>query len=888
MLRMSGADLSRAKAANDIVLMEEGLAAISSVHSHSQLEVILSMLREVILRPGVIGVEILDLDWRKSFQQFFRVLPESESDQLVFADILHTLVLCVTRNWNHNDRNEETELFQWIFYVLMKRSHPFWVLFDDQCILRNRLWPSLLRFVSTISRLAATSSSCNSGSLNHVIRMLSKALDREAEAEVYELSSLKLILDCLVHTTAASIRLKDGPEVAVIQKLVPKVTGIIVSFGSQKNGSQKGRCVVQSCAQLMCNMMNLVPVLSIPPNWKWLLLLLQYPDPIVRTSGLQCCLITENPELINHIKEVVVDILENPEDVSFVLHQSALLLSQHPHLISSRVLDQVCRIMTGSSIQHNQPLLEALLKLLTSSLSIKELVPVIVEDIIPVLPPIWASGACHPEVKAGVAVLLTRAVLVYPELLSWLLKHPECVSTFAECLLSPHRKLVESSAFYLALLLNSGEHPVHVIHSTLRSSPNLQNVLSLIRTYPDVPSCTSLLLFLQSFLIVASGCPDLSFQLQPDQVALFARWLLPNLPTGSGDPLRKNSIQLLGLVLLFCRETEAETVESVCDFLVKEIKFDQKSVVPIEVAHNLILYNGGCETRLLPAMIDSWKVNSRATPESTNILKHLINFLKLTVVGSGRDSVIFLKLIADYLEEKESNLNPTKINWDLLLLIYDLFLVAVESLECRRIMVKLQCWSTLAHTWHPMHFKKIIDRKQYSISVRITARRATLLSALTVHAEPFLPELTDSNVVRTLMDVAKARANPNVAKSALEILRNMSFTVGYRNALLTNHVVPFWVDFIIHSNRHLAVESKHITPATHQVAQNDNKCSRSSDETLTMAISSLISLAANNMRVKSEIRSLTEAWFQHNPPRIAQPATHFSHLYPILRKLIDL
>ena len=882
--------------------MDEGLAEISGIHSHSQLEGIMSALREVMLRPGVASVEILNLDWQKNLQPFFRVLPESASDQLAFADILHTLVLCLNRN--HSDRKEETELHSWIFYILMRESHPFWILFEDQCVLRNRLWPSLLRFVATISRLVATGYTSSSGSLSHVVRLLSKALDAEAEAEIYELNSLKLILDCLVHTTAASIRLRDPPETNVIQKLLPMATGIVMSFGSQKNGSQKGRCVVQSCAQLLCNIITLAPVVPVSLDWDWLLLLLQYPDAVVRTSGLQCCLIARNSELIDNVKEVVVDLLENPEDVAIVLQQAALLLSQHPHLTSGRMLNQICRIITRPNIWSNQPLLEALLKLLTNLISIRKFVPVIVKDVILTLPSLWVSGDCNPEVKTETAAMLARAVMAHPELLPWLLKHPECVSAFSGCLLSPHRRLVESSAFYLALLLDSGGHSVNVIHSVLRSSPHLQNVLSFIRKYPDVKSCGILLLFLHNLLIAALRVSDLSLRLQPDEVALFTQWLLQNLPARSADPLRKNSIQLLGLVLLFCTEAKAETVESISDFLVKEMKFDRKSSVPIGVAHNLVLFNPGCETRLVPVMIDAWRANCGGASDSSDILKYLVNFLKLTVAASGRDSISLFRLIVDYLEEKESNLNSTKIDWDLIQLIYDLFLVAVESLECRRILVKLRCWSTLAHTWHPIHLKKIINRKQYSVAVQMMARRATILSALTVHTEPFLPELTDSSAVRTLIDVAKSNINADVSKSTLEILRNMSFTSGYRNALLTNHIVPFWTDLITgsdsrrrllaepgtkcnkHANHH-ATETVTSNADIRLVVGNGGIHSEASEETLTVAVSSLISLAANNMRVKSEIRSLMEAWFQRNPPRATEPTTRLSCLYPTLRKLID-
>jgi hypothetical protein len=56
----------------------------------------------------------------------------------------------------------------------------------------------------------------------------------------------------------------------------------------------------------------------------------------------------------------------------------------------------------------------------------------------------------------------------------------------------------------------------------------------------------------------------------------------------------------------------------------------------------------------------------------------------------------------------------------------------------------------------------------------------------------------------------------------------------------------------------------------------------------TVAVTALISLASNNQRVKSDIRSLTEAWFQRNPLLIKNDPTKFQGLCLNLQKLIDV
>jgi len=151
--------------------------------------------------------------------------------------------------------------------------------------------------------------------------------------------------------------------------------------------------------------------------------------------------------------------------------------------------------------------------------------------------------------------------------------------------------------------------------------------------------------------------------------------------------------------------------------------------------------------------------------------------------------------------------------------------------------------------------------------------RARLLSKLLEHPEPTLPDLTDSGAVQTLVDLASLPGSSSISLYALTVLRNMAFYSPYKNTLLsTSSVLPFFV-------RVLTSEGDNNNGKTHK-----------NEEMSMMAITALISLASNNQRVKSELRSITHAWFQRNPIALKDDTSNkkFVELCHKFHKLIDV
>ena len=140
------------------------------------------------------------------------------------------------------------------------------------------------------------------------------------------------------------------------------------------------------------------------------------------------------------------------------------------------------------------------------------------------------------------------------------------------------------------------------------------------------------------------------------------------------------------------------------------------------------------------------------------------------------------------------------------------------------------------------------------------------LSILTYYGEPTLPELLNGKVIQTLMDVSVC-ASSSAQKHALSVLRNMSFQAFYRSAVLSTGCVPHMVRFLTSSSG--AAEDEF---------------------NVRTAVISLMALASNNQRIKCEVRSLADNWFQRNIPPAseidADPQTT-AHLFQRLRRLID-
>ena len=902
-LQMTGSELELGMSANDCGLAEQALSRMSSASGHEDLEESLSLLREVLLRSGLPIDDVFNLPWQDALDTFFSVLPESSKDEEVFASILQTLLLSF-RQLRRVETHQlgDLPLFQWLQNVLTDERHSFWTLFRDQCQLYSnagcgelRLWPSLLRFVSSSARLMMGTSS---GPLNHILRLLCRTFEAENSPQVYQLNSLKLILDCLVHTIAAVLSWRpDSVDQSLVSSLLRHATATVVSFCNSENHGNKGRSVVQSCAQLI----DLLVALSRQTgssrcaplaDLNWLMLLLQHPDPAVKTAGLHTCTqISSDVHISDEVAETVLSLLFDPDECSAVVEQAALLLSQHPRRLTDQAVRQVCLMVSSIRIRASQSLLAALFRLIINGCLNVRVNPgwltAVTNEIVPIMPAILTAPETQPQVKTETLCLLYRTALLRPKLVAWLLQQSDCTSMAIQCLLQAESDdLVGEAALYLAFLLQSeaANEPGKIFQAVFQSVPRLWSVFSFLqdRTLND-PATREVLLFLQSFLVIAWTADEAEFFRQSDlapPVEGFCTWLLSNLPVKTENTLRQSALQVLGIILLCHPSPSTDTIKLATEFIVKELQLsavnkgsDRSLTVLIRLSHNFILRHPDAERELLqrgvlPPLIEIWKTRS----SSPSVLLCLVDFEKILVGReTNKDVRVLLKLIVDFLETKEEILSRQSVpivdeDWTVIESIHDLLLASVPSLECRRILSKYKAWTSLAQTWHPVHLKRIMNRQQHWVAASLNALRSRLLSALTMHAEPTLPDLLNSAAVQTLVDLASQPTGTD--RHALAVLRNMAFHSNYKTALLTtSSVLPLFVRLLTKFNE------------------------TADEEVSLMAVSALVSLASNNQRVKSDIRSMTEVWFQRNPVVLQgtkREVNRFSELCAVLQKLTDV
>lgn len=886
-LKMSPSEMELGMSANDCGLVEAALNRISNAQGHHDVTQALSVLREVLQRTSLLP-EVFNLEWSKSLETFFSVLPESSKDEEVFASLLEMLLLCLTQ-FESLENIEDLSLFQWLRLVMVDEKHVFWSLFQDRCQQYNKVESSshllsyLLRFVSTTVRLIGSHAAA--GSLNHILEILCKSFEQDNQSQVYQLNSLKLILECTVHTAAAIFKWKPTSiNQAVVANLLKYATATLMSFSS-KSHSNKGRSVVQSCSQLI----NLLIALSkycssstVPlPTQDWLIVLLQHPDPSVKAAGIcTCTQISRNVHISDEVADTVLSILFDAEESCSILEQACLLLSQHPARMTDQAVRQVALLASSPRVQLNQSLLQALLTLLincTHTQSAPAHLTSIINDLIPVLPSFLDGKQTEPNVKAAIFCLLYRVALLQPKVSSWLLSQFDCITIAVQSLLSGHDSLVAEAAVFITFLLQTEEKQSNkVFQIVLQAVPQLWELFSfLIDRELSNPVVRRVLIFIHCVLTAAVRT-DRNLQLEPLYVEHFCRWLLPSLPAKLENSLRQSVLQLLGLLLLCCSTPTEDSIKLTTEFIVKELQLcsshcsDKYLSGLVCLAHNFIIRHPEAEKELLQRglfalLLEIWKTRSiRETTSS--VLLCLVHFQKLLVGRETlKDARVLLKLTMEYLEEKEAAVarQLTAISdedWDMIKSIHELLLASVTSLECRRILAKYKCWSSIAQTWHPVYLKRIINRQQHGVSTALINLRASLLSALTVHSEPSLPDLMDSKASLTLVDMVSQPYGAE--KHALSILRNMAFHDAYKNPLLSSKVLPLFVRLFT---------SSPVDPVSS-----------------TMAVTALISLASNNQRVKSEIRSLTEAWYQRNPIVPKKDPTEFQSYCLNLRKLIDV
>lgn len=891
-LKLNPAEMEVGMSANDCALIEQALDRICNAEGHHDVSEALTLLREVLQRIGLLP-EVFDLEWQESLETFFTVHPESASDEEVFASILEMLMLALSQ-LEQLENVEELSLFNWLRSVMVDEKHVFWILFQDRCQQFNkaengsRLLPFLLRFVSATIQLIG--STTPTGSLVHVLEILCKTFEFDNQSQVYQLNSLKLILECTVHTAAAILKWKpESVDQAVIASLLKHATSTLVSFSS-KTHSNKGRSVVQCCSQLI----NLLIALSRHcssssvhlSDHDWLLVLLRHPDPTVKTAGISTCTqLSRNVHITDDVAETVLSLLFNADENCSVVEQACLLLSQHASRMTDQAVRQVVLMASSSRICLNQSLLRAILQLLINCTHVQAAsahVTAIVNDLIPVLPSILNNEDTIPDVKAAILCLLYRIALLQPKVAVWLLNEFECATTAVQSLFSDDENLVGEAALFVTFLLQTeGQSSNKVFQVVFHFVPQISDLFFFLsdRTLSN-PAARRVLLFIHTVLTAAVNS-DRNLQLEPAYVQHFCQWLIPHLPAKIENTLRQSVLQTVGLLLLCCSTPTKDTIHFVAEFIVKELQLslstsqssDKYVAALLRLAHNFVLRHPEAEHELLKngiliPIIEIWKTRSSRETNAA-VLLYMVNFEKILVGKETLKEVrALLKLMMEYLEEKEAIIarQTTPISnedWNIIESIHELLLASVSSLECRRLLAKYKYWNSIAETWHPVYLKRIINRQQHGSLISLIRLRARLLSALTVFPEPSLPDLMDSKVAQTLADVV---CQPYGAeKHALSILRNMAFHNSYKTSLLSaSDVLPLFVRLL-----------------TRKTANEDITSS-------TMAVTALISLASNNQRVKSDIRAMTDAWFQRNPLVIKKDPTKFQSLCLNLQKLIDV
>ena len=342
-----------------------------------------------------------------------------------------------------------------------------WTL-QDKCQSHNRggsserLWPHLLRFVSSAVRLLYVHPSTTvegNGSLMHILRILYKSFEQDDQSQVYELNTLKTILDVLTHSTAALLKLRiHGTKMeraesedftTVVTSLLQHVTQTVVSFStSSKSSSNKGRSIVrvilllifivqfndffkkfQSCSQLIGHLMALLPKRCDSLAYQdldWLVRLLQYPDAVVKTAALEMLnQISFLPQVFDHVADVF-DLLKDQDESCSVLQQAALVVSQHPKRVTEEALFNACRLLSNSGLWINQNLAQSLCLVLANVIH-SDVDPThlqtIVNEAVPALPTILTAGdSIRPEVKAVAFNILVRVASFHSNVAVWLLK----------------------------------------------------------------------------------------------------------------------------------------------------------------------------------------------------------------------------------------------------------------------------------------------------------------------------------------------------------------------------------------------------------------------------------------------------------------------------------
>lgn len=889
-LRFTAQELEVGAVANDLALTEKALALVSNAKGHEDVEEGLFLLREIIQRPNL-NPEVFDLGWQEGLEAFFNVLPESTKDENIFALILDTIMIAVSQLKLFDDA-PDYNLYQWLHSLITDSTQAIWKLFNQRCQDYNKadtydhLLPSLLRFVSSTVLLIAVYS--QPVSLHHIVQILSSTLDQDSQAEVYQLSSLKLLLDCLVNSTVAAYELDPSSvDQAMIAGLLKNTTATTLSFSS-KSYKNKGRSIIQSCSKLI----NLLVALSKKscygtalPSQEWLMTLLRHPDPVVKSIGLHVCThVSEKVHINDDVAEIALSILFNLDETCFVFEQACLLVSQHAGRMNESAVHHLVKVASTPRIQLNQTLVSAICLLLTNCLNKQDSLghsTIILNGFVPVIPSYLSSKDADTETKANMFTLLIRVALLQPALTQWLITDTSCVSAAIVSLFATEEKLVSEAALLLCYLLHAErQRSSNVLDALLLVTPDLWGVLTFLseRTFDSAPSRIAMA-FVESLLVNALSAEKASsLNLDAKHVECFTKFVLDNSPVKAECSLRCKALEALGLLFFCSPDLTEDTVKLALGFISKELKLvslktSEKYLLSlIRLVHNFVLphkkvHSGFLQRGCLVYIIEQWKIRSSRDTE-TPLLLAIIDLQKaLASDEKAKEVQQLLKLMIEFLEEKESlvarQTTPIANNdWILIKTLHELLLVSAPALEFRREIAKYKFLNDFAVTWHPIYLKRIMNRQQNATWSTLRGLRMRLLAGFTIFTEPVLPELLETKAVETIVDVGSYCSNPD--DNVLVILRNISYHSAYRGTLIkASNVIPFLV-------RVISSDSSCVKQACHE-----------------LALATLITLCCESPKLRQETRSSTEGWLRRHKFDQSKVSQEYSDLYCKFKNLME-
>ena len=877
-LKMSASDLRTAKAANDLVLAAETLALISECGSHAQLGRVLRDLQQILLRRGI-SRRILTLDWRTPLATFFRLLPQTPHDEAILTLVLRTVTMACelyddSAGADPPPPAPKCGLIPWLTDIVQKESNVFWVLFSDVAGARrsSELWSAIVNFVGRVAQILFRSSSGGGGgSLNHVLDRLRCSIEAEDSAPTYDLNSLKSLLDCARHVTAAMLRrLPVAASVTssgTIPALLEHVTRTVVSFPPESS-SNKGRSIVRSCSQVICQLLALLHPHSAVRivTHDWLLRLLRHPDPGVKLAALHSytLIITAEgapPESTIELTEAIADLVLDPEQAVCVIRNACIALGQTPHRISKPVLAAICAYVADERLHRRiqdlanggimTPLCRLLANILASSAasagSDDWSLDMIANNALPHLVAMLDrrgrnAGADSAGVVAGagaVSDVVARVCLLHSSVAEWFAKQVPSVQALCRMMDSApgsdDSATAGSCCFLLSIVLSySGGS------AALMQSPPWH----LLRRIPewscaDTESANRILLFFK-MLLVRSIIPAGGEGAPAATVTSFVDWLAEDFTFDA--PARRNGLRVLELLVAAAGSVTPHAEARISgDLILRQLKSwrriaaDEDLCSILRLANNLLAAGVGRRRLLpeLPAILAELLKLRPALAKEVLLVERALIVSAAAGAESNPDLRSLFKMTLRMLHPPSSPAPESRNEEDLLTLGHRVLVAATRSPELRCLLAKCRpVWGgcgRLAESWRSsVRKKRCGTRPEPNPSAR---QQLMLLSRMTEHQEPILP--LDPELVETVAEIGLSCDG-----DALDVMRNMAFLSHHQNAILSNKGLEFFCAVL--------TDAGALTPPTPEKGFRRRMA----------AVAALLALAPNNHRVKMQLKVL--------------------------------